>query len=55
VSVIRRGALPLDERLAGPAIVTDDESTTWLAPGWRAWRDGAGNLHLEREGRDVLD
>ncbi len=55
VPVIRRGALPLDERLAGPAIVTDDESTTWLAPGWRAWRDGAGNLHLEREGRDVLD
>ncbi|MEY6431790.1 hydantoinase/oxoprolinase family protein [Thioalkalicoccus limnaeus] len=35
-------------RLPGPAIIVDTHATTWLAPGWTAWRDPIGNLHLER-------
>jgi N-methylhydantoinase A len=36
--------------LVGPAIVVDDYATTWLAAGWHAWGDKAGNLHVMRRG-----
>jgi len=49
--VLPRGAVGFDEdaALQGPALILDDVATTWLAPGWRAKRDRAGNLLLCRE------
>ena len=43
-----RGALRPGDRLDGPALVAQLDSTTAIAPGWRAEVDGAGNLLLER-------
>ncbi|TVQ86002.1 MAG: hydantoinase/oxoprolinase family protein [Chromatiaceae bacterium] len=46
VPVLRRAGVPLAGGLAGPAVILDPVATTWLAPGWEARRDAAGNLHL---------
>lgn len=35
--------------IAGPALITEMASTTWLAPGWVSTLDGTGNLLLRRE------
>ncbi len=48
VPVHRRDALAVGQRLTGPAIVTEAVSTTWIAPGWEAENDTAGNLILRR-------
>jgi N-methylhydantoinase A len=50
VPVLRRAALPVAAEQIGPAVILDDVATTWLAPGWRARRDGWGNLLLRRDG-----
>ena len=50
VPVLRRAALPVSAEQIGPAVILDDVATTWLAPGWRARRDGWGNLLLCRDG-----
>ena len=51
VPVMARGAVGFDKdaALCGPALILDDVATTWLASGWRANRDRAGNLLLCRE------
>ena len=36
----------LKQVLKGPAIITEPVSTIWLAPGWQAINDEAGNLLL---------
>jgi N-methylhydantoinase A len=48
VPVLARGAVGFDgdAALCGPALILDDVATTWLAAGWRANRDRAGNLLL---------
>jgi N-methylhydantoinase A len=43
-----RTALQAGAACAGPCVVCDDIATTWVAPGWTARADGAGNLLLER-------
>ncbi|WP_372619800.1 hydantoinase/oxoprolinase family protein [Falsiroseomonas sp.] len=43
----RREALMPGARLAGPAIVTQADTTLLVPPGWRAQADGLGNLVLE--------
>ena len=43
----RRHTLP-QQPLAGPAVVLDETSTVFVAPGWRARLDEAANLILER-------
>ena len=43
----RRAHLPVDARLAGPAIVEEDGSTIVIPPGARGAVDPAGNLVLE--------
>ncbi len=48
VPLVSRTALGIGEPLRGPAVITDAESTTWLAPDWVATRDPSGNLALER-------
>lgn len=49
--VYARAALVPGDAFAGPAIVTQLDSTTLVAPRWRAVVDDAGNLVLEREAR----
>ncbi|WP_456416365.1 hydantoinase/oxoprolinase family protein [Thiolapillus sp.] len=43
-----RSALALGQKINGPAIITEQVATTWLAPGWRCTVDGAGNLLLHK-------
>ena len=43
-----RGALAPGMRLAGPAVVEQDDATPLVAPGFAARVDAAGNLVLER-------
>jgi N-methylhydantoinase A/oxoprolinase/acetone carboxylase beta subunit len=45
-----RARLPLGARLAGPAIVEQDDTTTVIPPGVTALVDEAGNLRLRRDG-----
>ncbi|MDT8407985.1 MAG: hydantoinase/oxoprolinase family protein [Wenzhouxiangellaceae bacterium] len=42
-----RGAVT-DQPIAGPAIIVDEDATTWVAPGWQIHRDPAGHLRLAR-------
>ncbi|WP_133512070.1 hydantoinase/oxoprolinase family protein [Candidatus Thiosymbion oneisti] len=48
VPVLQRTALVGADPVAGPAVILDTVSTTWLAPGWTARPDALNNLHLER-------
>jgi len=50
VPLHRRSGLAPGEILRGPAIVSEDDATTWVAHGWIARADDQGNLFLEREG-----
>ena len=45
---VPRDALQAGERLAGPALIPEQNATTWLAPGWQAETDAQGNLCLRR-------
>ena len=49
VAVVERGSLPLHARQDGPALVVEQHSATWLAPGWSCEVDAAGALALERD------
>jgi len=46
--VYHRSALGAGDRITGPAIIEQDDTTTVLLPGWSARADALGNLHLER-------
>ena len=43
-------ALAVGLRIAGPAIVAEDETSTLIGPGWQAMVNGLGYLALERSG-----
>jgi N-methylhydantoinase A len=45
-----RNLLPLDEALAGPAVVFHLDTTTVVPPGWNARADASGNLLLTKVG-----
>ena len=47
-TVYDRAAMPAGFTFAGPAIVEQSDTTTLVAPGWRARVDAAGSLILER-------
>jgi len=47
-AIYERARLPLGARLAGPAIVEQNDTTTVIPPGVTALLDDAGNLHLRR-------
>ncbi len=52
VPVWQRNTLAPGQRIAGPALIVETVSTTWLAPGWTGEMDEYGNLGLIRaEGR----
>jgi N-methylhydantoinase A len=46
--VTDRDRLPIGTRLAGPLILTQVDSTTWVPPGWEMEVDALGNLLLTR-------
>ena len=46
VPVFRRSRLLCDALVSGPAIVEQEDSTTWILPAWRAVVDRIGNLIL---------
>ena len=48
-TIYERARLPLGARLAGPAIVEQDDTTTVIPPGVTALVDEAGNLRLRRD------
>jgi N-methylhydantoinase A len=48
VPVVDRASLAGGGSLVGPALVVEAHATTWLAPGWAAASDAAGNLLLTR-------
>jgi len=43
-----RGELAVGQTIAGPALITELASTTWLAAGWQCRLDEVGNLLLGR-------
>ena len=47
VPVVERFSVPQDVPLAGPAVLVDAVSTTWLEADWTARRDRCGNLLLQ--------
>ncbi len=47
-----RDLLPLDESIAGAAVVFHLDTTTVVPPGWSARADASGNLMLNRACRD---
>ena len=47
IAFYRRHTLP-ENPLSGPAVVLDDTSTVFVAPGWQVRLDAAANLILER-------
>jgi N-methylhydantoinase A len=49
-SVYDRAALAPGARVAGPAIVAEDETSTLVCPGWDATVNGLGYIELTREG-----
>ncbi|HJS87585.1 MAG TPA: hydantoinase/oxoprolinase family protein, partial [Acetobacteraceae bacterium] len=44
-----RAGLAPGTRVAGPAIIAEDETSTLIAPGWAARIDGFGYIAIERE------
>jgi len=48
-TVYNRTGIPVDELLAGPAIIEADESTTVVPPTWTAQIDRDGTLRLTQE------
>jgi N-methylhydantoinase A len=47
VAVLSRDALLVGQRLAGPVLITENTSTTWIDEAWQVTVDRWGNLLLE--------
>ena len=48
-AVYDRAALAPGARIAGPAIIAEDETSTLVGPGWRCAMDGLGYIELTQE------
>ncbi len=51
VPVYERAQLGADQRIVGPALITETVATIWIAPGWECRVDAVGNLRLSLVGR----
>ena len=49
-AVYARSSLPTGARITGPAIVTEDETSTLVSPGWSATVNTLGYIEMVREG-----
>jgi N-methylhydantoinase A len=49
VPMIERATLAAGETVAGPALIVEEVSTTWLSAGWSCHVDAWGNLLLEHD------
>jgi N-methylhydantoinase A/oxoprolinase/acetone carboxylase beta subunit len=49
-SVYRRSSLPLDSLLQGPAIVVEEDATTYIPTGWVAHTAKGGYLRIRKNG-----
>ncbi len=47
-SFYERSRLHRGERIEGPAVIQENESTTLVTPGWHLRMDKSGNLHIQR-------
>jgi N-methylhydantoinase A len=50
ISRYHRDALATGARLSGPAIITEDETSTYVTENFDAWIDGLGSIVMERKG-----
>jgi N-methylhydantoinase A len=50
VSRYRRDKLPVGARLSGPAIIVEQETSTFITENFDAWIDGLGSIVMERKG-----
>ena len=48
-SIYARAGLATGARIAGPAIVVEDETSTLIGPGWSALVNGVGYIEMVRE------
>jgi len=48
IQVWQQADIPPNQEINGPVIIMDAESTTWIKPGWSAFKDPQGHLHLTR-------
>ena len=47
-SVYRRGSLGVGQRIVGPSVIEQIDTTTYIAPGWTAEQQADGTLWLRR-------
>ena len=50
--LVARAGLGFRDMVDGPAVISQADSTTWVAPGWRAEVDERGSLLISRLPRD---
>jgi N-methylhydantoinase A len=50
ISRYRRDTLAAGARLSGPAIITEEETSTYVTENFDAWIDGLGSIVMERKG-----
>ncbi len=48
-ALYRRSALAAGQRIEGPGIVEQGDSTLWVIPGWTAVAEPSGNILIERQ------
>jgi N-methylhydantoinase A len=48
-AVYHRSAMSSGDRIVGPAIISEDETSTLIGPKWHAYVNNVGYLELERE------
>lgn len=45
----KRGDLGAGDQVSGPAIIYEDETTTFVTASFNAWVDGAGSIVMDRK------
>ena len=48
--VYERARMPVGTRVPGPAIISEDETSTLVNPGWWAFVNGLGYIEITQEG-----
>ena len=49
VPVMERDVLGLESEIRGPALITENNATTWIAPDWHVKCDAFGSLLLQKD------